>query len=92
MMRLGLWHLWDAFDRMKTYYYPELDKAKSADKLIANMSGNSIEFKEVYEEEFRALTKIGNNFRIRHHETNRTDIVDDRQCDYFYKRCLALEQ
>ncbi len=75
---------------MKTYYYPELDKAKSVNRLITNMSGNSPEFKKVYEEEFRALTKIGNDFRIRHHETNRTDIVDDRQYDYFYKRCLAL--
>ena len=75
---------------MKTYYYPELDKAKSVNRLITNMSVNSPEFKKVYEEEFRALTKIGNDFRIRHHETNRTDIVDDRQYDYFYKRCLAL--
>lgn len=88
--RLAVEKLWDAFERMKTYYYPELDKAKSADRLITNMSGNSPEFKKVYEEEFRALTKIGNDFRIRHHETNRTDIVDDRQYDYFYKRCLAL--
>lgn len=87
--RLAVEKLWDAFERMKTYY-PKLDKARSADRLIANMSGNSIEFKKVYEEEFRALTKIGNDFRIRHHETNRTDIVDDRQYDYFYKRCLAL--
>lgn len=88
--RLAVEKLWDAFERMKTYYYPELDKAKSADRLIENMSGNSPEFKKVYEEEFRALTKIGNDFRIRHHETNRTDIVDDRQYDYFYQRCLAL--
>ncbi len=87
---LAVEKLWDAFERMKTYYHPELDKAKSADRLIENMSGNSPEFKKVYEEEFKALTKIGNDFRIRHHETNRTDIVDDRQYDYFYKRCLAL--
>lgn len=88
--QLAVEKLWDAFERMKTYYYPELDKAKSVNKIIENMSCNSPEFRKVYEEEFRALTKIGNDFRIRHHETNRIDIVDDRQYDYFYKRCLAL--
>ena len=44
----------------------------------------------MYNEEFKALRNIGNNFRIRHHETTKVDITDDRQYDYFYKRCLAL--
>lgn len=87
--RLAVEKLWDAFERMKTYYQ-ELNKPNSANRLIENMSGSSPEFKKLYEEEFRVLTNIGNDFCIRHHETNRTDIVDDRQYDYFYKRCLAL--
>ena len=33
---------------------------------------------------------FGNGFRIRHHETTKIDIIDNRQYDYFYKRCLAL--
>lgn len=86
---LAVEKLWDAFERLKTYY-PELKKDKSTEKIIQNMSGDNQMFYKMYEEEFRALRDIGNNFRIRHHETNRTDIVDDRQYEYFYKRCLSL--
>lgn len=82
--------LWDAFERLKTYYSPTLDKAKSADKIIEDMSGSEPNFKALYQAEFKELTTIGNKFRIRHHETTKIDITDNRQYDYFYKRCLAL--
>lgn len=82
--------LWDAFERLKTYYSPGLNKSASANKIIEDMSASEPNFKELYETEFKALTNIGNGFRIRHHETTKTDITDNRQYDYFYKRCLAL--
>ena len=82
--------IWDAFERLKTYYSPTLNKAQSADKIIDNMSNSEPNYKELYEAEFKALTSIGNSFRIRHHETTKVDITDNRQYDYFYKRCLAL--
>lgn len=82
--------IWDAFERLKTYYSPLLNKAQSATKIIDDMSGSDTDFKSMYETEFKALTTIGNNFRIRHHETTKIDITDNRQYDYFYKRCLAL--
>lgn len=82
--------LWDAFERLKTYYSPTLNKAQSASKIIDDMSGSNADFRSMYDTEFKTLTNIGNNFRIRHHETTKTDITDNRQYDYFYKRCLAL--
>ena len=82
--------IWDAFERLKTYYSPQLNKAKSAEKIIEDMSAFEPHYKAMYEQEFRTLTDIGNNFRIRHHETTKIDIADSRQYDYFYKRCLAL--
>ena len=82
--------LWDAFERLKTYYSPMLNKSQSATKIIDDMSGSNADFKTMFEVEFKALTDIGNSFRIRHHEKNKIDITDDRQYDYFYKRCLAL--
>lgn len=82
--------MWDAFERLKTYYSPSLNKAQSATKIIDDMSGSDTDFKSMYETEFKALTTIGNSFRIRHHETTKIDITDNRQYDYFYKRCLAL--
>lgn len=54
------------------------------------MSGQKAHYKELFEKEFLELTQIGNNFRIRHHETTKTDIDDHRHYDYFYKRCLSL--
>ena len=47
-------------------------------------------FVELFNLEFRALTDIGNKFRIRHHETNKVDIADIRYYDYLFNRCLSL--
>lgn len=88
--QLAVEKLWDAFERLKTFYSPALNKSASANKIIDAMSGSNQHYKEMYEVEFRALTDIGNNYRIRHHETTKIDITDSRQYDYFYKRCLAL--
>lgn len=82
--------LWDAFERLKTYYSPELSKKASANKIIELMGGGNCNYRELFEKEFLDLTKIGNDFRIRHHETTKIDITDQRYYDYFYKRCMAL--
>ncbi|TWH59623.1 hypothetical protein DesLBE_4019 [Desulfitobacterium sp. LBE] len=89
-LKIAVEKLWDAFERLKSYYSPTLDKKKSIDRIICDMSGNKAPYKELFEEEFRELTTIGNNFRIRHHEMTKTDIEDNRHYDYFYKRCLSL--
>lgn len=89
-LKIAVEKLWDAFERLKTYYAPALDKKGSANKIIGDMSGSDPNFQTMYQAEFKALTDIGNSFRIRHHETTKIDITDTRQYDYFYKRCLAL--
>lgn len=81
--------IWDALERLKTYY-TTMDKKASAAKIVNDMAGNRVEFSTIFDEEFRALTKIGNNFRIRHHETDKIDITDSRHYDYFFNRCLSL--
>ena len=81
--------MWDALERLKTYY-TTLDKKASAEKIVNDMSNGQAEFVKLFNEEFRALTDIGNGFRIRHHETNKTDIVDMQHFDYFFNRCLSL--
>ncbi len=81
--------IWDAFERMKTYYR-DLDKQQSANRIVADMAGGSDDYKKLLGEEFDKLTKIGNNFRIRHHETNKIEITDIRYYDYFFNRCLSL--
>lgn len=89
-LKIAVEKLWDAFERLKTYYSPILDKKKSINKLIRDMSGNKTPYNEIFENEFNQLTSLGNDFRIRHHETTKIDIEDKRYYDYFYKRCLSL--
>jgi len=89
-LKIAVEKLWDAFERLKTYYSPALDKRKSVNRIIDDMSGNKAPYKEMFDNEFCEITKIGNNFRIRHHETTKVDIEDERHYDYFYKRCLSL--
>jgi len=89
-LQIAVEKLWDAFERLKTYYSPTLDKKNSVNKTVEDMGGNKQPFMELFEKEFRELTALGNNYRIRHHETTKTDIEDDRHYEYFYKRCLSL--
>ncbi|MDT2822951.1 hypothetical protein P7H74_14440 [Enterococcus devriesei] len=89
-VKIAVEKMWDAFERLKTYYGPELNKKDSAQKIIRKMSNNVESYMVVFEREFNELTKIGNNFRIRHHEKNKINLIDERHTDYFYKRCLTL--
>lgn len=82
--------IWDALERLKTYYFPSLDKKKSVEKIVEDISAGQAAYQTVFNDEFLALTKIGNNFRIRHHETDKVEIPDDKYYDYFFNRCLSL--
>ena len=81
--------IWDAFERIKTVF-PDLDKRRSSEKLIGEIAGGCSQVVDLLNCEFKALTEIGNKFRIRHHETDKIDIENDCFCDYLFVRCLAL--
>lgn len=81
--------IWDAFERIKTFY-KQYDKKGSITKLIDIVSKNNAEYREMVEEEFTSLTKLGNDFRIRHHETNKKDICCKEHYDYLFLRCIAV--
>ena len=74
---------------LKTYY-TALNKRDSAAKIVNDMSGGQDDYITLFDTEFTALTKLGNNFRIRHHETDKIEITDIRYYDYFFNRCLSL--
>ena len=81
--------LWDAYERLKTYY-PSMDKKGNTEKLSSDFSNKNDAIKELIDNEFASLTKIGNNFTIRHAETNKIKISDDNHYKYLYKRCFSL--
>ena len=62
----------------------------SADKIINDMADGKQPYITLFTDEFFALTKIGNDYRIRHHEMNKIDITNQRHYDYFFNRCLSL--
>lgn len=84
--QIALEKIWDAFERLKTYYGS--NKKKSANQIV-EMISSEIE-KKYFEEEFYTLTKIGNEYRIRHHETNKIEIKDRKLVNYLFFRMLTL--
>ena len=76
-------------ERLKTYYI-ELDKRSSVEKIVNSMAHEKEEYIELFNDEFKKLTSIGNKYRIRHHETDKIDIMDERYYDYLFNRCLSL--
>ena len=89
--KLATEKIWSALERLKTVFVTnDVDKKKSADKVIRIMANSDNDYIELLRTEFYALTNIGNNYRIRHHETDKTEIADERYYDYFYGRCFAL--
>ncbi|MDO4775177.1 MAG: hypothetical protein Q4A10_05115 [Aerococcaceae bacterium] len=81
--------MWDAFERLKTYY-TSLEKKESISKIVNDMADSKEQFIKLFDNEFKTLTTIGNQYRIRHHETNRINIDDVRYSDYLFNRCLSL--
>lgn len=81
--------IWDAFERVKTYY-TDLNKKQSTQKIIKDIADGNDAYCELIEKEYRELTDIGNTFRIRHHETDKINITNPDYYDYFFERCLAL--
>lgn len=84
--QIALEKLWDAYERIKTFYGGK--KNLSAEELVNTISTGFD--KSFIEEEFKSLTKIGNHYRIRHHEQGKIEIKDVKHIDYLFLRMLAL--
>lgn len=81
--------IWDAFERLKSYY-STMDKKSSAQKIVSEVSNGQADIENLISDEFLMLTKIGNSYRIRHHETDKLEITDIKHYEYFFNRCLSL--
>ena len=89
-MRIGLERLWDAFERIKTTYRPDLDKKNSAATLLVDVAGGNESFRHQLESECKTLTEIGNTFQIRHHEVDKAPVDSKEMVDYLFIRMLSL--
>jgi hypothetical protein len=86
--QLSIEKLWDALERVKTLNGST--KMNFIDNIFSKISTDNIAFKDYIDKEFKELTNIGNNFQIRHFETNKVPINDNRIREYLYGRCSAL--
>jgi hypothetical protein len=80
--------LWDAWERLKSLEISE-DKRLSVGRLLDYASSEST-FRALLQGEAKALSDIGNNFHIRHFETNRVSLSQPEQFDYLFHRLYAL--
>lgn len=88
---IALEKLWDALERLKTYHVNhELNKKKSIDIVINQMSESNEFVYQLLNAEFIELTRIGNGASIRHFETTVSDISSEKHQRYLYNRCLSL--
>ena len=77
-------------DRTSKNLLYNIDKKHSNKKIVTDMANGNDDFADLFNNEFKVLTDIGNKYRIRHHETDRIDITDVRYYDYFFNRCLSI--
>lgn len=80
--------IWDAYERLKTVY--DNNKPNTLKKLEEEISCGSMELSQYLENEFDFLTKLGNNYQIRHFEKNKKTFPSDEMKKYFYNRCASL--
>jgi hypothetical protein len=86
--RESLEKLWDSWERLKTVE-PGKDKKASTKALLDKVSAEPA-FRGLIEEEARELTEVGNQFMIRHTETNKVPIVSSGHVDYLFGRMFSL--
>lgn len=81
--------LWDAWERLKTLR--DSDKKKGITLLLESAIPCD-NLRERIDQEGRSLTDIGNNFMIRHTETDKIPINRSVDVDYLFHRLYALIQ
>lgn len=86
--REALEKLWDAWERIKTLE-PGKDKKESTKKML-DKAASEMNFRDLLEIEAKELTRIGNDFRIRHSETTKEEIGESSQVDYLFYRMYSL--
>jgi hypothetical protein len=78
--------LWDALERSKTILASD---KKSGVRMLIARTASTPELAERFDAEMSELTRIGNDFRIRHHESTKVELkIGD--IDYLFHRCFAL--
>ena len=90
--REALEALWDAWERLKTLGTGSKKKTQVKSLLDATAGSSSSKLRDVLYREAVELTRIGNQFQIRHSEVDQERVAESRHVDYFFHRLLSLIQ
>ena len=82
--------LWDAFERLKTIEGGKDKKARSTALIDRAISADFPVFRSVVETEFKTMTKVGNELRIRHFEVGHEPVGETGEKDYLFMRLYSL--
>lgn len=88
--QIALEKIWDAFERLKTVYEDKGSKKSKIENLIEKISYGSESNKIMLNDEFLELTRIGNEYQIRHFEKEKNELTSDEFREYLYFRMLSL--
>jgi hypothetical protein len=89
MRQEALEKLWDAWERIKTIE-PGKDKLQSVRALLNHAAAKQSEVRSLIEAEAKEITRMGNEFRIRHSEVGKVPLTREEDVDYFFHRGFAL--
>jgi hypothetical protein len=94
MRKEALEKLWDAYERMKTIYAidPSTDKKGSIATLLKTISDESEAIVTCLDKDMQDLTDTGNGMHIRHYETDKVPITNDKHVDYLFFRMSNIIQ
>ena len=82
--------LWDAFERLKTIEGGKDKKARATALIDRAISDDAPVFRSVVETEFKTMTKVGNELRIRHFEVGHEPVGETGEKDYLFMRLYSL--
>ena len=82
--------LWDAFERLKTIEGGKDKKARATALIDRAVSDDALVFRSVVETEFKAMTNVGNELRIRHFEVGHEPVGETGEKDYLFMRLYSL--
>ncbi len=86
--RDSLEKLWKAWERIKTIEDGKDKKEKT--KNILDSVASEQHFRQLLEDEAKTLTEIGNSFMIRHSETDKIEIKDEKHVEYLFSRMFSM--
>lgn len=86
--QLALEKIWDALERSKTYF--GTDKKQSVARIKKCVSEDDEQIAQMIDDELNTLTRIGNQYQIRHFERGKYLISNKKVRDYLFNRCLGL--